>query len=171
MIGDSGKEKIKAAQSAVLAEDYAKWLAAGNAPYQCANGETAYKELTGATVKPEISEKKAAILAEIEAAQARFKKITVRRGILAPIQDQRFGKLVARKIDPKSMTSHARRWLCDCDCGNVASIRATDLINGHRLWCNVCADRLNPTMKERCKLKPYKLKRRGQNAEATNASV
>ena len=43
---------------------------------------------------------------------------------------ERFGRLVASKRDQSS-----KRWICICDCGNIVSVRADHLKDGHVLSC------------------------------------
>ena len=52
------------------------------------------------------------------------------------IQNQRFGKLIALEPDfEKSKNSHGIVWLCKCDCGNNAYVKATQLLQGKTKSC------------------------------------
>lgn len=49
---------------------------------------------------------------------------------------QRFGNLlVIAKDDEKSQNSQKVHWLCKCDCGNLTSVAACNLRNGHTKSC------------------------------------
>lgn len=52
------------------------------------------------------------------------------------ITGQRFGKLIAIKIDEeKTKTYGTTHWLCRCDCGNEVSVYLGNLTRGHTRSC------------------------------------
>lgn len=52
------------------------------------------------------------------------------------LQGQRFGRLVAVELArTESNKGRGRHWLCQCDCGNTAVVRAAHLTSGHTVSC------------------------------------
>lgn len=49
------------------------------------------------------------------------------------IQNQRFGKLIA--LEYKYTQNKKAFWLCECDCGNISIISASNLQSGHTKSC------------------------------------
>lgn len=58
------------------------------------------------------------------------------------ITGMRFGKLVAIEPDEEK-SGHNIKWICRCDCGNIVSVRGTNLRNGSKTSCG-CGRRCNP---------------------------
>ncbi len=57
---------------------------------------------------------------------------------------QRFGRLVVRELDMnKDPRIPGAVWICDCDCGEIAYIRATNLVRGNTRSCG-CLRKENP---------------------------
>lgn len=148
---------VKRPVSEKLSEDMARYIADGKQINRVGQGVSAYPELASSKNMEEYTAQKMARAQEIAEAKANFSRLTVPRGKPAPIANVRFGKLVAKYIDPETQERTTKKWICHCDCGQVASVRATELINGLRLWCNACAERLRPSMRERSGQKPLKL--------------
>lgn len=58
-------------------------------------------------------------------------------GVFKDLTGQRFGKLVALHVDTSDSGAQKRatRWICQCDCGNTASVITSNLTNGHTRSC------------------------------------
>ena len=54
------------------------------------------------------------------------------------IAHQRFGRLVALHLDPDNHTKR-KKWICQCDCGNLCSVNVPNLKNGHSRSCGCLA--------------------------------
>lgn len=148
---------VKKPVSEKLSEDVARFIADGKQINRVGHGVSAYPDLATPRNMEEYTAQKMARAQEIAEAKANYSRLTVPRGKPAPIANVRFGKLVALYIDPDTLERTTKKWVCKCDCGQSASVRATELINGYRLWCNACAERLRPSMRERSGQKPLKL--------------
>lgn len=73
------------------------------------------------------------------------------------IQNKRFGKLIALEPDfEKSKNSHGIVWLCKCDCGNNAYVKATQLLQGKTKSCGCL---LKEVLTERNIIEKYKLEK------------
>lgn len=73
---------------------------------------------------------------------------------------RRFGKLSVLKRDDDYISpsgQHLTRWICLCDCGNLASITRSNLLRGTMS----CGCMRNYTIKERIKNKGYKNENEG----------
>ena len=46
---------------------------------------------------------------------------------LKDLTGQRFGKLIVLELDQKKSTPKRKFWKCQCDCGNIKSIRSDSL--------------------------------------------
>ena len=57
------------------------------------------------------------------------------KGYKRDLVGQRFGKLVALRIDESMPSSSGYYWLCQCDCGNKKSIRMDALVSGRTNSC------------------------------------
>lgn len=57
------------------------------------------------------------------------------------LTNQRFGKLIALKRAPKRNDKYTR-WICQCDCGNLAEIRTDYLTSGHTKSCGCEKEKL-----------------------------
>jgi hypothetical protein len=61
----------------------------------------------------------------------------MKKGQYVDLTGNRFGQLVAlERIPPTSDTRS--KWVCKCDCGNVATVSVSNLRNGHTTSCG-CA--------------------------------
>lgn len=61
----------------------------------------------------------------------------MKKGQFVDIAGKRFGRLIAlERIPPESGTRS--KWICKCDCGNVATVSVSNLRNGHTTSCG-CA--------------------------------
>lgn len=56
---------------------------------------------------------------------------------------QRFGRLVVREPSPEP--SRNRKWVCDCDCGNVVSVTGCNLATGNSKSCGCLRAELGGT--------------------------
>ena len=50
------------------------------------------------------------------------------------LKDQKFGKLIVLHEDSDNSKNFAK-WICQCSCGNLISVRAASLKNGHTTSC------------------------------------
>lgn len=58
----------------------------------------------------------------------------MKKGQFIDITGKRFGQLIAtERIPPASGTRS--KWICKCDCGNVATVSISNLRNGHTTSC------------------------------------
>lgn len=48
---------------------------------------------------------------------------------------QRFGRLVAVEMTPRIRSGRHRYWMCRCDCGRTAEVRASSLSVGDHQSC------------------------------------
>lgn len=64
-----------------------------------------------------------------------------RPSMMKDLSGQRFGKLKAIKPDD-SITDRSQGiyWICECECGNIKSIRGSDLVNQKTKSCGHCHD-------------------------------
>jgi hypothetical protein len=58
----------------------------------------------------------------------------------ADLTDQRFGRLVVKRLTPMRINRRERstwegHWLCECDCGNFNTVSASDLTSGATKSC------------------------------------
>ena len=54
------------------------------------------------------------------------------------LKDKRVGKLKVIRlctIDERPSKSHGNYWLCECDCGNLRKVKASDLVSGKSTSC------------------------------------
>ena len=58
-----------------------------------------------------------------------------RKALMKDITNQRFNHLLALYPDPNKDSGKGVFWICQCDCGNIVSVRCADLINGHTTSC------------------------------------
>lgn len=58
---------------------------------------------------------------------------------LLDITGQRFGKLVALHLDQEKDSSNHLKWVCQCDCGNITSVRTSSLTSGNTKSCGICS--------------------------------
>ena len=63
-------------------------------------------------------------------------------GSFVDLTDIRFGKLVAKRRAPNS--GKRTMWECECDCGNVVTVCAGDLKNGHTKSCGCLVYEIEP---------------------------
>ena len=54
--------------------------------------------------------------------------------MIKDITGQRFGRLVVLRLDEKQIKGQSL-WQCQCDCGNIVSVRSDNLKNGHTESC------------------------------------
>ena len=55
---------------------------------------------------------------------------------LIDITGQKFGRLTALRVDDDNQNKHCgTKWICECDCGTIKSIRGYDLRKGKVLSC------------------------------------
>ena len=62
------------------------------------------------------------------------------KNLIRDLTGQRFGKLVAIKLAEKEQNTDKRKWICQCDCGNIVSVYSTNLTRLHTTSCG-CASR------------------------------
>ena len=65
---------------------------------------------------------------------------------------QRFGRLVVIKLDEEitnNNKNHAKSYVCQCDCGNVKTIRKANLLNGCTISCGCALKDNGKHMKKR----------------------
>ena len=48
---------------------------------------------------------------------------------------RRFSRLIVVSLDEKESTTKAIKWICECDCGNVKSVRSCHLVSCHTKSC------------------------------------
>lgn len=60
-------------------------------------------------------------------------------GKVIDMTNQRFNKLLVIKRDFEKNTNHKAYWICQCDCGNIVSIRGQDLRQGKTQSCGCLA--------------------------------
>lgn len=70
-------------------------------------------------------------------------RIGPKPSMMRDLTGQRFGKLKAIKPD-ESVTDRKQgiHWICECDCGNISSVRSVDLVNGKTKSCGHCRDKI-----------------------------
>lgn len=56
-------------------------------------------------------------------------------GSFKDLTGQHFGRLTALESLPPHGKNSSRLWLCECECGEIAIVRGTDLTNGHTMSC------------------------------------
>jgi hypothetical protein len=66
-------------------------------------------------------------------------------GKIIDITGQKFGRLTVLSLDEENSTSHSKRWLVICDCGNYKSVAGGNLKNGAVRSCgclrrDVCSE-------------------------------
>lgn len=59
----------------------------------------------------------------------------MRKTTLIDISEQRFGKLVAKRVTQRGNRQTRVKWLCECDCGNTAEVSRSHLRAGSTLSC------------------------------------
>lgn len=57
------------------------------------------------------------------------------------ISGQRFGKLVAVSLVPRTPKTGISRWVCACDCGTVKAVRLDHLRKGRTISCGCAANK------------------------------
>ena len=66
----------------------------------------------------------------------------MRKGHKYDLTGQRFGRLTVIKRDPEKDKSGSIKWICQCDCGNVISVRWDSLMRGHTQSCGcICKEK------------------------------
>lgn len=62
--------------------------------------------------------------------------------IMKDLTDQRFGKLRAIRPDRTKDSRQGVYWICECECGNISSVRSADLVNKKTKSCGHCRDKI-----------------------------
>jgi len=55
--------------------------------------------------------------------------------------NKKFGDLTAKKIAKRDNSGH-NYWECECKCGKIVIVRATELMNGKKTMCNDCRKKM-----------------------------
>jgi hypothetical protein len=71
-----------------------------------------------------------------------------KKGVESPLfidlKNKRFGNLVAKEFVSREYENYKENcWICDCDCGNTATVRTNHLNNGKRTMCPKCVLKKN----------------------------
>ena len=54
---------------------------------------------------------------------------------LIDLTGQKFGRLTVIKKDTDKITNSGSYWICQCDCGNIKSIKSSSLRRGEIVSC------------------------------------